>query len=168
MPVLALTFTSSWSAALSQSGGPTPPAPTYADFTDNARQVDDLFVNMGNYQGASAKANSTIELTRGISIAAPGQTVEFEHALLAGFQEAGANITAGVKDSAGRTVVTPIQLNLNNPSNNLQFFLAFEENFARLKSGNYTLDVQVQYFTNNKMGAWKSISAFHAFEFEGE
>lgn len=167
LPAMALTFTGNWAATYSQSGGPTPPKPTFSDVTNNAEQVDDLSVNMGNYQGSSAPATSTINLTRGISITAPGQDVDFAHLLVAGFQNAGTDITVSVKNSTGQTVVRPVQLNLNNTSKNLEYFLAFQNDVARLNKGNYTLNVQVQYFTNNKVGGWKSISAFHQFVFEG-
>ena len=165
---MALTFTSSWVAAVSLSGGPTPPTPTFTDSTNAAKQEDNLYVEMGNYQGATKVASSTIDLTRNINISASSQGVEFEHDLLAEFKQAGAAVTVSVRDSAGRTVVTPIQFNRQNQSADPTYFATFQQEFANVKKGDYTLDVKARYFTNNKVGGWKSISGFHHFEFEGE
>jgi hypothetical protein len=170
VPAMALTFTGSWMASVSGSGAPTPPAPTFNDVTTG--QQDDLFVDMGSYQGGSQKgrgsAVSTIDLTRTFSITAASQSVEFEHDLLAVFQKGGAVVTASVKNSAGQTVATPIQYSAENRSNKPRNLTDFQQQFAQLGRGNYTLDVHVQYFTNNKIGGWTSISGFHRFEFLGQ
>ena len=170
VPAMALTFTGSWVASVSGSGTPTPPAPTFNDVTTG--QDDNLFVDMGDYQGdpqqGRGSAVSTLDLTRTFSITAGSQSVEFEHDLMAVFQKGGAVVTASVRDSAGRTVATPIQYSAQNPSNNPRTLTDFQQQFAQLGRGDYTLDVHVQYFTNNKIGGWKSISKSHRFEFLGQ
>ena len=168
VPAMALTFTGSWMASVSGSGSPTPPAPTFTFNDVTTGQQDDLFVDMGNYQGSGSRAVSTIDLTRTFSIKAASQSVEFEHDLLAVFQKGGATVTASVKNSAGQTVATPIQYSAENRSNKPRTLADFQQQFAQLGRGDYTLDVHVQYFTNNKIGGWTSISGFHQFEFLGQ
>jgi hypothetical protein len=165
VPALALTFTSSWQAVVSTSGGPTPPTPTFTDDTDG--HVDNLLVNMGAEQASKANSSSTIELTRTFSLDA-SEKVEFEERLRSEFQNAGATATVSVKDATGKTVVTPINISVNNTSDKLKTLGDFDRESSRLAKGSYTLDVKVHYFTNNKVGAWKSISTHHQFEFEGE
>jgi flagellar hook assembly protein FlgD len=164
-PAMALTFTGNWVATTSVSGGPTPPTPTFNDFTNNPSQVDDLIVNSGTYQGATQVASSTIELRRGISLSKT-QTVEFEDQFVSQFKQAGTTVSVSVLSSSGQTVLTPISLSaqFTGPST---WELAYSAaTTAKLKSGTYTLDVKVTYNTNNKIGGWKTISPNH-FEFTG-
>jgi hypothetical protein len=166
VPALALTFTSSWQAVTNTLGGPTPPEPTFTDVTNKAENVDHLSVDMGAYQGSTASAASTIDLTRTFSID-DSQRIELQDRLLAQFQNAGEDISVSIKNSAGTTVATPIKVSLDNPSDQLKTLRAFENGFSNLKPGDYTLDVAIRYFTNNKVGGWKSISEHHKFDFEG-
>ena len=171
VPALALTFTGSWNAVFTPSGAPTPPAPTFTDATNNAKQSDVLSIDLGNYQNNTGPASSTYELTRGVSVTAPGQSVLFGDFFVAGFQNAGTSETVSVKNASGQTVVQPVQINLNNTSNSLEYFAAFQANLAKLQKGDYTLDVRVKYFTNNKVGGvggWRSISNYHQFGFQGQ
>jgi hypothetical protein len=138
-----------------------------ARFHGEAHQQDDLFVNKGNYQGATATAVSTIELTRGITLSTANQFLEFVDQFTAQLKQAGLSATVAVKDSGGRTVLTPLSYSTSTNSTTFQQFQVFQAEFNNLlKSGNYTLDVKVTYNTNNKIGGWKTVSQHH-FTFAG-
>jgi hypothetical protein len=171
VPAMAgLSFSGTqWTAVSnSQSGGPTPPMATFTDTLNSANQEDDLFVNMGNYSGATATAKSSIELQRGINLSTSKQLVEFEQEFSAQFEQAGMSLSVAVLDSHGKNVQTPLSFSFSTNSSSFTPVTVKEANINNeLKAGNYTLDVKVSYNTNNKIGAWKSISPFHHFEFEG-
>jgi hypothetical protein len=170
VPAMAITYLGSWSATFTQTGGPTPPKPTFTDSLSSGGQNDTLLVAMGDYQGSTAAATSTIQLTRPITISQPTQVIEFDHSFAGLFAQAGYSATVAVKDSSGHAVVTPFSLNESTTSKNfteLQDSLNVNKKLAR---GNYTLVVTVTDTTNNKIGGWKkyqSISA-HEFDFQGQ
>jgi hypothetical protein len=163
----ALTFNGSWSVVQNtQSGGPTPPAAGFTDTTNNAKQQDDLSIDIGNYQGVTATASSTIELTRSITLSSSNQLLEFEQDFKNQLKQAGVSVTVTVKQ--GSTVVqTPLNFSASTRSSSFVSFSVNQSNINnRLASGNYTLDVKVSYNTNNKLGGWKAASAHHL-DFEG-
>jgi hypothetical protein len=164
VPAMALTFTGSWVASYSQSGGPTPPTPTFTDNLSADQNQDVLTVNMGTYQGATAPATSTIQLARPFSVSARSQTVEFDHAFTTLFNQGGATVTVAVQDALGQTLVTPI--NFSQSTTGTAFLSDDETVFNRLRAGNYTLAVTVTYQTSNKIGGYQSRSV-HTFDFEG-
>ena len=166
----ALTFNGATWTVLSntQSGGPKPPAATFTDTTNNAKQQDDLFVNMGNYNGSTATAASSIELTRGITLSSSNQLLEFEQDFMTQLKQAGVSVTVSVKNSSGQVVQTPLTYSASTSSTSFVKYSVSQSNFNNLlKSGAYTLDVKVTYNTNNKIGAWQSISPANHFEFKG-
>jgi hypothetical protein len=166
MPAMALTFLGSWTKTTSVSGGPTPSAPTVTDSTSG--QDDSLVVDMGNYQGATATANSSITLTRQIQITSTGsQQIEFLHSATSQFAQGGESLSLKVEDASGKTVLfTPITFSYSNASSKMATVLDNELYKTALGKGTYTLVVNVTYNTNNKLGGWKKISA-HQFEIEG-
>ena len=87
----ALTFNgATWTVVSNtQSGGPTPPAAMFTDATNNPKQEDDLYVNMGAYSGSTKTANSSIELTRGVNLSTSNQFLEFEQQFTSQFTQAG-------------------------------------------------------------------------------
>jgi hypothetical protein len=160
-----LTFSGSWTPIISTVGGPTPPTPTFSDITNNAQQVDDLTVNMGTYQGSTALATSSIELTRPITLSTSNQSIRFTQQFISQFTQAGESVTVKVKNSSGATVLTPITSNRSfNATTTLQESDLTLTNV--LAKGTYTLDVKVVYNTTNKLGGWKTKSP-HQFEFKG-
>ena len=162
----ALTFNGSWVATYAQSGGPTTAKPTFTDYTDNAHQEDQLLLNNPNYQGSTAPATSTIELTRGFTLSTSNQKLEFEDAFVELLNHAGGSVSVAVKNSSGATVLTPLNSVFSTTGSKLvaQFNEVFKNTLAK---GNYTLDIKITYNTNNKVGSWKSISPNHYFEFQG-
>ena len=166
----ALSFSgTTWTVVSNtQTGGPTPPAATFADSTNNAKQEDDLFVNMGNYTGSNNNANSIIELTRGITLSSSNQLLEFEQQFTTQVQQAGINAAVKVLNSNGQVVQTPLSFDVNSSGSKTVTYNVSQANFNNLlAAGNYTLDVKIIYATNNKVGMWKNISKHH-FEFLGE
>jgi hypothetical protein len=161
----AITFNGTWMPVISTVGGPTPPTPTWSDSTNNPGQVDNLTVNMGTYQGSTQMATSKIELTRSFSLSTDNQTLEFAQQFTSQFTKAGFDVEVHVKNSSGQNVFNPIV-----SSHNLSGTTTWQETdatFANIfKKGNYSLDVNVIYNTNNKLGGWKTISP-HRFTFKG-
>jgi hypothetical protein len=168
MPAMAITYLGSWQASYSQSGGPTPPTPTFSD-SGVSGQNDTVLVDMGEYQGSTAKATSTIELTRDISISSSSQVIQFDHSFAGLFEQAGYSVTVAVENSKGQVVVTPISISKTTTSTTfkeLQDSLNVNE---RLSKGSYTLVVTVTDATNNKIGGWKRHnSQSHEFDFQGQ
>jgi hypothetical protein len=161
----AITFNGTWTPVISTVGGPTPPTPLWSDATNNPGQVDDLTVNMGTYQGSTQQATSKIELTRPINLSTDNQTIEYLNQFTSQFTKAGVNVEVWVKNSSGQVVLNPIVVSHN--FSNTTTLQETDMTFANtLKKGNYTLEVQVIYNTNNKVGGWKTISP-HKFEFKG-
>jgi hypothetical protein len=167
VPAMALTFLGSWHATISGSGGPTPPPATFSDVTNNPGQVDDLTVNMGNYQGSTATATSSIELTRQFTVPSPSQKLSFQEQFTSQFTQAGASVSVAVKDAAGKnTLFTPLFFSIQSTIKQPVTVQVFQLATRTVSSGTYTFDVKVVYNTNNKIGGWKTISP-HAFEFKG-
>jgi hypothetical protein len=167
VPAMAtLSFIGSWTPSTSVSGGPTPPKPTYSDNTSG--QDDSLIVDLGNYQGATATANSSITLTRQFQITGVStQQIQFDHSAIQQFAQAGENLSLKVEDATGKNVLfTPITFSYSNPSSNFATVLDNELYKTILGKGTYTLVVNVAYKTNNKLGGWKKKSA-HQFDIEG-
>ena len=98
VPAMALTFLGSWVKSTSVSGGPTPPTPSFSDSTSG--QNDSLIVDMGDYQGATATANSSITLTRQFQITSSSQQMQFDHAAMNQFAQAGEKVTLKVEDAS--------------------------------------------------------------------
>jgi hypothetical protein len=92
--------------------------------------------------------------------------MQFDHAAMNQFAQAGEKVTLKVEDASGHVLFTPINFAFSNPSGN---FLTVNENElyrTALAKGTYTLAVNVTYNTNNKLGGWKKKSA-HLFDIEG-
>ncbi len=145
----ALTFTgTTWTVASdTQSGGPTPPAATFTDVTNNPKQEDDLYVNMGNYTGSTKTATSSIELTRGITLSSSNQLLEFEQNFMTELKQAGLSVTVSVKNSSGQVVQTPLTYSTSTSSTSFVKYTVSQANINNLlKSGAYTLDVTVAFY----------------------
>jgi hypothetical protein len=167
VPAMALTFIDAWAPVISTSGGPKPAPPTFSDVTNNAKQLDDLTVNMGNYQGSTATAQSSIELTRHVSVPDGSQNVSFQEQFTSQFTQAGASVTVAVKDASGHNVLfTPLSFSFQSTLTQPVTVQVFQLATRKVNGGTYTFDVKVAYNTNNKIGGWKTISP-HAFEFKG-
>jgi hypothetical protein len=171
VPAMALTFSGSWKAVILTKGKPLPPKPTFADVTNNAKQKDQLTVNMGNYQGVKTVSVSSIELTRRFSISAPSQQLQVEDQLFNQFARSGGQVTVVVKDMNGHVVTTPLRFRTPFPPTNFGGFTPFGdgEKFQSspfsLKKGHYIFDVKIVYRSGHH-GGWKTISP-HQFEFVG-
>jgi len=168
-PAMALTFLGSWSAQINLSGGPLPPAPTFSDsLTNNGTPTaqDVLTVDMGDYQGATMKATSSIELKRNMQVTSASQLVTFMQDFTSQFAQAGVSSEVTVYDSNGRNGFTPVVFGRDNQSSKFVTFSAQQSANKTLTAGTYLLDVTVTYTTDAKLGAWKSISRHH-FTFQG-
>jgi hypothetical protein len=174
VPAMAITYLGSWSATFTQTGGPTPPKPTFTDvpnFNGNP-QNDQLLVDMGEYQGSTATATSTIQLTRQVSIPKT-QRIEFDDGFSGLFSQAGYSATVTVKDSNGNIIVTPINVTKSTTS---KTFIELQDsnNVTQSIAGsakNYTLVVTVTHNTSNKVGGWKHNpphKSAHEFDFQGQ
>jgi hypothetical protein len=163
-PAMALTFTSAWQAATSLSGGPTSPTPTVTDVTNGGD--DNLFVNMGNYQGSTQKATSIITLERQISVPSPGEAISMASAFATDFKQGGVDVAVGVFDSRGHLVALPITFDQQTNSTVFTTISANQTTTQNLKGGDYFLAVAISYTTNNKVGGWNTKSVHH-FEFLG-
>jgi hypothetical protein len=164
VPAMALTFTGPWQAVTSTSGGPTPPAATFSDVTNGGD--DNLFVNMGNYQGTTQKALSVIALTRNISVPSSGEAIQFAHAFTTDFKQGGVDVAVAVFDNHGHLVATPITFDKQTTSTTFTTISANQSVKQNINGGNYILSVGIAYNTNNKIGGWKTKSQHH-FEFLG-
>ncbi len=164
LPVLALTFTSPWQAATVVSGAPTPTPATFSDTTSGGD--DDLFVNMGNYQGQTKTAISAIGLAWTITVPSAGEAIDFAEQFASSFKEAGVALTVAVFDSKGNLVAAPLTFGQSTNSTTFTTISANQNVIRTLKGGNYILTVGILYVTNNKIGGWKTISKHH-FEIDG-
>jgi hypothetical protein len=165
LPAMALTFTSNWQGVTAVSGQPTQTAATFTDSTDNSKQEDDLFVNLGNYQGATKTAVSAIALARNITVSGPSEAIDFAHQFASQFKQAGVNVAVAIFDNQGHLVAVPITFSQSTNSTNFATISANQSATQTIKGGNYVLSVGIAYNTNNKIGGWKTISQHH-FEFE--
>jgi hypothetical protein len=168
VPALAFTFTGSWVATFSQTGGPTPAQPTFTDRTSGSGHEDDLFVDMQEYQGATAPAASTIQLSRSFRVQDARESLELSHEFATYFAQGGATVTVAVKDTSGTVVATPLTFDRSTSSSTFTAISDDQERELRLGRGNYSLVVTVTYKTNNKLGGWKRKKSQHHFQFEGE
>jgi hypothetical protein len=164
LPAMALTFTSPWQALTFTSGGPTPPRPTFTDVTNGGQ--DDLFVNMGNFQGTTREALSVIGLERGISVPSAGEAISFAHAFATDLKQGGVDVAVAVFDSHGNLVAVPITFNQQTNSAAFTTISANQVATRSFNGGTYFLAVGIAYNTNNKLGGWNSKSVHH-FEFLG-
>jgi hypothetical protein len=166
VPAMAITYLGSWQASFSQTGGPTPPKPTFSDAVSG--QNDTLLVDMGEYQGATATATSTIQLTRQVSISSSSQAVQFDHSFSGLFEQAGYSVKLSVLDSKGKSLVA---INVSR-STTSKTFTELQDSINALDSlakGTYTLVVTITDQTNNKIGGWKrNTSQEHEFDFQGQ
>ena len=164
VPALALTFTSPWQTATAVSGGPTPTPATFTDATNGGD--DNLFVDMGNYQGQTKTAVSAIGLARSITVPSAGEAIDFAHQFAASFKQAGVNVAVAVFDNHGNLVAAPITFSQSTNSTTFTTISANQLVNQTIKGGNYILTVGILYNTNNKIGGWKKISKHH-FEIDG-
>ena len=164
LPAMALTFTSAWQSSTAVFGGPTPTAATFTDTTNGGD--DNLFVDMGSYQGKTKTAASAIGLARSINVPSAGEAIDFAQQFASQFKEAGVNLAVAVFDSKGNLVAAPITFSQSNSSTTFTTISANQSVTRTLKGGNYTLAVGIVYNTNNKIGGWKAISKHH-FEIDG-
>jgi hypothetical protein len=162
----ALTFNGAWSAGFHQTGNPTASAPSYSDSTNNASQQDDLFVDMGSNVGGTGEDSWTIDLTRSVAVSGGDQVVEFAQSFASQFKHGGVDVSVSVKNSKGKTVLTPLSFSASNRSNSFVQYSPDQARSISLASGDYTLEVEVSYRAHNKIGAWKTTSKHH-FEFLG-
>jgi hypothetical protein len=173
MPAMALTFLGSWTPSISVSGGPTPPTPTFTDsVTNNGGKAEDVLnVFMGDYQGQTATANSSITLTRQFDITNPAQVLQFQHNATTMLSQAGENVTLQVKNGAGQVLFTPV--NFAFSTNSTTFVSVQDSELYRTAlsmnpaTQHYMLVANVTFNTNNKVGGWKTKSAAHVFDIQG-
>jgi hypothetical protein len=167
VPALALTFTSPWTANTLVLGGPTPPTPTFTDAVTG--QQDDLNVDMGTYQGATARAFSAIHLTRGFTITdGGGQDVMLEADYVTFLAHAGFVVREKVKTANGHTIldISGGHFTVENASGTEKLFAQEKAIMGHLKRGDYVIAVTVSYHTNNKIGSWR-MKSLHHFELLG-
>lgn len=168
VPAMALTFTSNWAASYSQSGGPTPPKPTFTDTVSGQR--DDVTIDMGTYNGSTSQAASAITLTRNFSITNSGGQNVFAEADYSSYL-ANAGFAAGevVTDSKGHVVCSLSGgiFSVNNSSATSKLYTNSASTTVNIPKGNYTITLGLAYYTNNKVGSWKMKSKHH-FEAMGE
>ena len=106
LPALALTFSHAWQATLT-FGGPTPPTPVVNDQVTTVapnQQEDNLFVNLGNYQGATQTTISAVVLARTITVSSPSEAIDFAQQFSDQFKQAGVNVAVAVFNSKGQLV----------------------------------------------------------------
>jgi hypothetical protein len=170
IPAAALTFLGSWTPTVTVSGGPTPTSPTFTDVTSNGGNLDDLYVDMKTYQGATAKATSSIVLSRQFTISGSGgQSVLASEDFSDFFKHASVSVQIQVKDANNQTVIwTPLTFNASTSGNSFQKLGGTFSAINTLANGTYTVDVTVTYATDNKLGGWKKDKSVHHFEFLGE
>src|SRR6516225_2110814 len=148
LPAMALTFTSPWQSAITTAGGPKPPTPTFSDATNGGQ--DDLFVDMGTYQGKNKAALSVISLERQISVPSAGEAINFAHAFATDFKQGGVDVAVAVYDSSGHLVATPITFDQQTNSTVFTTISAVQSASQSFAGGNYILSVGIAYNTNNK------------------
>jgi hypothetical protein len=163
-PAMALTFTSAWQSAISTTGGPTPPTPIVSDSTNGGD--DNLFVNMGNYQGSTQKGLSSITLDRNISVPSAGEAISIASAFATQLADAALHLSVRVLDGSGNQVAAPITFNGTVSGTTFSTISANQKNTQTYNGGNFVLEVKINYETTNKIGGWKNISVHH-FEFLG-
>ncbi len=159
LPAMALTFTSAWQAVTLQSGGPTPPKPTFTDSTTGG--ADSLTVNMGSYQGQTKTAVEAIALARSITVPTAGEAIQFAEQFATQFKQGGVDLAVAVFDNHGNLVAAPITFNQQTNSKAFTTITGNQSVKQTINGGNYILTVGVAYNTNNKIGGWKAISAHH-------
>jgi hypothetical protein len=164
VPVMALTYSNTFSYNLSYSGSPA--APSKPSYTETIKgQEDDVTVDMGTANNTSA--TSTLTFSRNITVGAGGESVFGEADYGVNLASAGFTSSEKVTDSKGKTVYLNLaggQFNVNNTGAN-QTYAYSQDTTSKLAAGNYIFTLTVAYHTNNKVGSW-SINAKSKHHFE--
>ncbi len=159
LPALALTFNNAWTPTFVTTGGPTPAKATYTDSTSGGD--DNVDVSLGNYNGVTSPAVSSITLARSITVPNAGEAVDFLQQFAASFTFGGATATVALANSQGKIVATPLSFTSTNTGSGSSTVSTSQNVKETIAGGTYTLTVKVVFSTNNKIGAWKQISQYN-------